>query len=109
MYLLGKQNFGLLLFDRIQRLLVEVEPPAGPGFPAGPLAGPLTGPLAGHLAGPLAEPLAGPLAGPAQGLWAEWVEIDFGQKSHLALEMGNQEKVAIDHILEKYCNLLFNT
>ena len=53
MYLLGKQNFGLLLFDRIQRLLVEVEPPAGPGFPAGPLAGPLTGPLAGHLAGPL--------------------------------------------------------
>ena len=72
------------MFDRIQRLLVEVEPPAGPGFLAGPLVG----------------PLAGPLAGPAQVLWAEWVEIDFGQKSHLALEMGDQEKVAIDHILE---------
>ena len=67
MYLLGKQNFGQLLFDRIQRLLVEVEPLAGPGFLTGLLAGPLAGPLAGLLAGLL----AGPLAGPAQVLWAE--------------------------------------
>ena len=59
-YPLCKQNFGLLLFDHIERLLVEVE---HLGLVGGPVAGPelLVGPLAGPelLAGPLVEYLQG--------------------------------------------------